>query len=61
MIPAVIASDVDTALEVITRDTTPTWHMTAADVLEGAAMRIRAAVQDRLPAENAKNGLEVPK
>lgn len=58
IIPTSIASDVDTALEVITRDTTATWHLTAADVLEGAAMRIRAAVAEQLPADNAKGGLE---
>jgi hypothetical protein len=59
IIPAAIATDVDTALDVISRDTTATWHLAAADVLEGAAVRIRAAVTEQLPAENAKNELEV--
>lgn len=58
IIPAAITSDVDTALDVLSRDTTATWHLTAADVLEGAAMRIRAAVAEQLPADNAKGGLE---
>lgn len=58
IIPATITSDIDTALEVLSRDTTATWHLTAADVLAGAAARIRAAVTEQLPAENAKNGLE---
>lgn len=60
IIPTSISSDVDTALDVMSRDTTATWLLTAADVLEGAAIRIRAAVMEQLHAENAKNGTEVP-
>lgn len=53
-IPTSILLDVDTAHDVLSRDTTPNWYLAAADVLEAAAIRIRAEVQEQMPAENAK-------
>jgi len=53
-IPTSILLDVDTAHDVLSRDTTPHWHLAAAEVLAAAAIRIRAEVREQMPAEHAK-------
>jgi hypothetical protein len=43
-LPLSIASDIDVAHDILTRDTSSSWHLAAAAMLEDCARRVRESV-----------------